>query len=86
VLSRSTRRIDEVEKKDAYVTIPSLAVYVLLEQESAAAVEFRRTDSGFVREVHEGMDDVIPLGEVDAALSLAEAYEGVEFSPKAMPD
>src|SRR5438105_10241135 len=32
VLSRGTRRIDEGEKKDAYLTIPSLGVYVLIEQ------------------------------------------------------
>src|SRR5262245_59045822 len=30
VLSRSTRRIDEGEKKDAYLTIPSLSAYVLI--------------------------------------------------------
>src|SRR5437588_5953416 len=56
VLSRRTRRIDEGEKKDAYLTIPSLGVYVLIEQETAAVVAFRRTADGFVREVHEGLD------------------------------
>src|SRR5438067_643283 len=30
VLSRATRRIDEGEKKDAYLTIPSLSVYLLV--------------------------------------------------------
>jgi Uma2 family endonuclease len=83
VLSPETRRIDEWEKKDAYLTSPSLGVYILLEQETAAAVVFRRTASGFIREVYEGMDAVISLGEVDAAMPLAEAYEGVEFSPEA---
>jgi Uma2 family endonuclease len=52
ILSRRTRRIDEGEKKDAYITIPSLAVYILVEQETAAAVVFRRTEHGFVREVY----------------------------------
>src|SRR5262245_49576375 len=33
VLSRNTRRIDEGEKKDAYLTIPSLGVYLLVEQD-----------------------------------------------------
>src|ERR1700730_17860537 len=36
VLSRGTRRIDEGEKKDAYCTIPSLAVYLLIEQDAPA--------------------------------------------------
>src|SRR5205807_8527545 len=82
VISRRTRRIDEGEKKDAYLTIPSLSVYVLLEQETATAVVFRRTAQGFVREVYEGLDAIIPLGEIDAALPLAEVYEGVEFTPE----
>jgi Uma2 family endonuclease len=82
VISRKTRRIDEGEKKDAYQSIPSLSVYVLLEQESPAAVVFRRTEHGFVREVYQGLDAVIPLGEVEAELPLAEVYEGVEFAPE----
>jgi Uma2 family endonuclease len=43
VLSRKTRRIDEGEKKDAYLTIPSLGAYVLIEQEFPAVVAYRRT-------------------------------------------
>ncbi len=82
VLSRRTRRVDEGEKKDVYLTIPSLSVYVLLEQETAAAVVFRRTEQGFVREVYEGLDAVIPLDEIETALPLAEVYDGVEFGPE----
>ena len=82
VLSRSTRRIDEGEKKDAYLTIPSLRVYVLVEQDSPAVIVFRRTPSGFIREIHEGLDAVLPLSEIDAELPLAEIYEGVQFSPE----
>ena len=82
VLSRRTRRIDEGEKKDAYETIPSLSVYVLLEQESPAAVVFRRTERGFVREVYQGLDAVVPLREIEIDLPLAEIYEGVEFLPE----
>src|SRR5436190_21922975 len=82
VLSHRTRRVDLGEKKDAYLTIPCLAVYVLLEQETASAIVYRRTAQGFVREVYEGLDAVIPLGEIEAALPLAEVYGGVEFTPE----
>ena len=82
VLSRKTRRQDEGEKKDAYLTIPSLSVYVLIEQETAAVVAHRRTKHGFVPEVHEGLKAVLPLSEIDAELPLAEIYEGVEFPPE----
>jgi Uma2 family endonuclease len=86
VISRRTRRIDEGEKKDAYLTIPSLSVYVLIEQDTAAVVAFRRTEGGFVREVHEGLDAVLPLGEVGTDLPLAEIYETVEFAPEPEED
>jgi Uma2 family endonuclease len=86
VISRRTRRIDESEKKDAYLTIPSLSVYVLIEQDTPAVVAFRGTAQGFVREVYEGMDAVLPLGEIKTELPLAEIYDAVEFIPEAEDD
>jgi Uma2 family endonuclease len=83
VLSQSTRRIDEGEKKDAYLTIPSLAVYILVEQESPAVVAWRRSKSGFLREEYQGLAAVIELGEIEASLPLSEIYDGVEFVPEA---
>ena len=82
VLSRQTRRIDEGEKKDAYLTIPSLAAYMLVEHESAAVVLWRRSEIGFVRELYEGFESVIALPEIEAELPLGELYDGVEFSPE----
>jgi Uma2 family endonuclease len=82
VLSEKTRRVDEGEKKDAYLTIPSLAVYLLVEQETPAVVAFRRTEQGFVREVYQGLDAVIQLGEIQTDLPLAEVYDTVEFHPE----
>jgi Uma2 family endonuclease len=79
VLSRQTRRTDEGEKKDCYLTIPSLSVYLLVEQATAAVVAYRRTEHGFVREVYEGLDAVVPLGEIETELPLPEIYEGVQF-------
>jgi len=85
VLARKTRRIDEGEKKDAYLTIPSLGVYLLVEQDMSAVTAFRRTEQGFVREVYQRPDAVIPLGEIGVELPLAEIYEAVTFVPE-LPD
>jgi Uma2 family endonuclease len=82
VLSRSTRRIDQGEKKDAYLTIPTLGAYLLVEQESPAVSVFRRTDQGFVEEEYTESKAVIPLAEIDTELTLAEIYERVEFVPE----
>lgn len=82
VVSRRTRRIDEGEKKDAYLTIPSLNVYMLIEQNAPVVTVHRRTESGFVREVYEGLDAVIPLSDISTELPLAEIYAGVQFVPE----
>ena len=80
VVSRQTQRIDSGEKKDAYLTIPSLVAYLLVEQESPTVTIFRRTEQGFVREVFTGADASIPLAEIEAELPLAEIFDGVEFT------
>src|SRR5207237_8561835 len=82
VISKATRRIDEGEKKDAYLTIPSLSVYALVEQGIPAVVVYRRADGGFVREVYEGLDAILPLPEVETELPLSEIYDSVEFVPE----
>lgn len=82
VLSASTRRIDDGEKKEAYLAIPSLNYYLMVETESPAAVLFRRTPQGFQREVFEGLEQVLRLTDPDLELPLAEVYDGVEFIPE----
>jgi Uma2 family endonuclease len=80
VLSPQTCRIDEGEKLLAYQTIPSLGVYLLVEQDSARTVVFRRAAAGFVREVHLGLGAVVPLPEIGCELPLAEVYERILFA------
>ena len=80
VLSKSTRRVDMGEKKDAYLSIPSLKVLMLVEAEKIGVTVYRRTAEGGVRaELYEGLEEVILLPEVEAEISLAEIYERVEF-------
>jgi Uma2 family endonuclease len=83
VLSPGTRRIDEGEKKDAYLTIASLAVYALIEQSMPMIVIYRRMDQQFIPEVYEGIDAVIPLPAIGVDLPLAEIYQGMNFPPEA---
>jgi Uma2 family endonuclease len=82
VLSQKTRRTDEGEKKQVYLMIPTLAVYLLIEQDYPAVAAYRRTKKGFVREVYEGLDAIIPLPEIGTELPLAEIYEDIEFVPE----
>jgi Uma2 family endonuclease len=79
VVSEATRRIDEGEKREAYLTIPTLSVYLIIETERPRVVAHTRTDSGFVASLYEGEEAVIPLEVIGAELSLSELYERVDF-------
>ena len=68
------------------MTIPSLGVYLMVEQSSPVVVVFRRGEHGFADEVYEGLDAVIPLPEVETELPLAEIYEGASLSPEPADD
>lgn len=80
VLSESTRRTDLGEKRDAYLTIPSLKTLIFVESETASVTLHRRVpEGGFAIERHNGLDSIISLPEVGADLPLKDLYERVEF-------
>lgn len=81
VLSDSTRRTDIGEKRDAYLTIPSLKVLLFVEPDAPSVTLHRRLpEGGFCTELHHGIEAVIPLPEIEASLSLADVYERMEFT------
>jgi len=96
VLSRSTRAYDLDEKLNAYLSIPSLEYYVILEQLLPLAIVLRRTrhgnlnagnlNEGFLRESYEGLDTIIDLPIIACKLPLREIYEGVEFTPTSVQE
>ncbi len=81
VLSPSTRANDLDEKLNAYLSIPSLQYYIILEQHMPFAIVMRRTIDGFLRETHEEIDAMIELLMIACKLPLREVYNGIEFTP-----
>lgn len=80
VLSDSIRRTDLGEKRDAYLTMPSLKTLVFVETESASVTLHRRVpEGGFAIERHHGIHAIISLPEIGADLPLKDLYERVEF-------
>ena len=86
VLSKSTRRVDELEKRDAYLSISTLAVYMLIETDRPEVTLYRRSPQGFVAETHAGLAATIPLPEIQAELPLAELYARVDFQSEENDD
>jgi Uma2 family endonuclease len=86
VISDATRRIDEGEKRDAYLTIPSLTHYLLIETDRPRIVVHVRTEGGFVPRVYEGIAAIVPLETIKAELPLADLYERVDFTAASAAD
>ena len=80
VLSPSTRRYDLDEKMTAYLSIPSLQYYMVLEQHQPIAIVMRRTAHGFLREEVQGIDAKIDLPWLGYTMSMRDIYDGVEFT------
>ncbi len=77
ILSESTRRTDEREKHAAYLSIPGLAAYVLIEQDAQRVVIEHRVPTGWNREVVEGAGAVVRLAAAEVEFPLSELYERV---------
>jgi Uma2 family endonuclease len=83
VLSDSTRRTDMGEKRDGYLAIASLKVLMLVEPDTPSVTVYRRQPvGGFSCELYEGLEEIVPLPEIEVELGLAEIYERVEFLGK----
>ncbi|MBV9658683.1 MAG: Uma2 family endonuclease [Verrucomicrobia bacterium] len=82
IVSESTRRTDEREKRMAYLSLGSLVAYVRIEQDRPAVfVEARTNDGGWEITEFYGLEAVAKLtGNLGMiALPLAELYEHVSF-------
>ena len=81
VLSETTRRVDFVEKKRLYCAMPSMRVYVLVEQTRPLLTIFRRAeDSRWEKDVLAGLKPTLELPEIGCKLPLSHIYERVEFT------
>lgn len=75
VLSESTARIDTGEKRLAYLTIPTLEAYVLVDSTQRAVTVWRRAGEGWVPQVLTSTDAVLTFAEAGCALSVGDIYE-----------
>ena len=77
VMSADTERVDVGEKLSNYRTLPSLRVYVLVNQNNPAVTIYRRVEDEWRMEFLGTIDATLDMPEVDCRLPLAEIYERV---------
>jgi Uma2 family endonuclease len=76
VASPATAKFDEVDKRLAYQTLPSLKEYVLVAQDKPEVRVYRRTEEGWDLEVFTE-NDAVRLESVRFEIPIADIYEGV---------
>ena len=76
ILSPSTAQLDHGRKNEEYRDTPSVARYVILEQDAMRATVFARESGRWVGTLHSG-PAVLEMPELGIALPLAELYEAV---------
>lgn len=83
VLSPSTRAFDQTRKLEEYKRGESLHHVVFLDVETPRAAHWLREGGAWSFEVLEGVGAILRLEAVPVALTLAEVYEDVVFTPPA---
>ena len=78
VLSPTTAHKDRGFKREQYQSIPSLQVYLVIDQFEAQVEVDSRHDNSWQTRRFAGLDAVIPLPALDCDLPLAEIYAGIE--------
>lgn len=76
VLSESTARTDTGEKRMAYLTIPTLEAYVLVDSSERAVTVWRRTGEDWAPAVFTEPEATLVFTSADCALTVGEIYEG----------
>jgi len=80
VLSDSTRRTDLGEKREAYLSLPSLKTLLFVETAAPEVTLYRRrAEGGFAAEHFVGPEGVVPIHVLPEGLPISEIYDRVEF-------
>lgn len=79
VLSPSTLHIDFGDKRQEYLTLPTLDTYLIVSPDEPRAWVWQRSDGAFPSEPEmiEGLDQRIVLPTLDAEIGLREIYRGI---------
>ncbi len=84
VLSRSTASTDRREKVDAYLSLPTLQAYILVDSQMRRVEAFRLTAEGWHETAWQGSGEV-PFGCLDSSLTLEQIYRDLDLPDYAEP-
>ena len=83
VTSPSTATLDRGAKRDYYYDVPSIEIYLVVDQQRLFVELHTRDDSGWRIDAYANIDDELPLEALNGSLSLRDIYRNVEFESEA---
>ena len=78
ILSRSTASTDRREKVDAYLSLPTLQSYILVDSQMRRVEAFSRTAEGWHETAWQGSGEV-PFACLDLSLTLEQIYRDLDL-------
>ncbi len=79
VTSPTSEDRDRLEKLGYYYDVPSIEAYLIVDQRRVCAELYTRGDSGWRRQIHTELNDVISLPMLDCEFPLDQVYLGIDF-------
>ncbi len=79
VTSPASIDYDRGAKLHFYQSIPSLRIYLVIDQQQPLVELYERQDAAWQTQEYAGMDAIIPLPSLGCDLPLAEIYAGISF-------
>ena len=79
VISPATAARDRGFKREQYQSIPSLQVYLVIDQFTAHVEVDSRQGNIWQTQEFAGLDAIVPLPALDCDLPMAEIYDGIEI-------
>ena len=77
IVAPPTSEVDRVEKRAAYLTIPTVSDYLLVDQDEPLVTHLRRDGDRWEERTADDLDAVVSLAEPPVSLTLAEIYARV---------
>ena len=80
VTSASSMDYDRGYKLETYRSLPSVQVYLIIDQHRVLAELHMRTESGWQMQTLDNLDDVLPLDMLGSRLALSQIYRGIDIA------
>ena len=79
VTSPASLDYDRGAKLHFYQSIPSLRIYLVIDQQQPLVELYERQDAAWLSREYAGLDAIVPLPSLGCDLPLAEIYDGIQF-------